>query len=97
MAADFRQRVGHVSWILFLIATQVNSVGRKLGMTVLHELLAFALAISGVIVAVVVLFVLKNGRRLVWPAVIGLLLNGALLLIGFLNIISAYSKMASGR
>lgn len=81
-----------MSWILCFVAIQINSIGRKIGMTLLHELLAFTVAISGITVAVVVLFVLKNGRRIVWPALMGLLLNGMLLLIGVVNILSASSK-----
>jgi hypothetical protein len=101
-AAPGAYNLARASWIAPLVAAGLSAFPERLfGGVVVKEGLMYLVAVAGFVVGAVALGTLRRyGRkRILVPALIGLVINGLLILIWTSNFLEAYSRAraASGR
>ena len=93
-AAAFPHQAAKASWASAALVFVLVAFGRRTGATVVIELVALALMLVGLALGVISLFgIRRHGtRRILAPALVGIIINGLLLFIFLTNFFAARAK-----
>jgi hypothetical protein len=91
---SFAHQAATLSWVCPIIVGVLARFGNQLNAPLLVGLVVFTFLIVGLILGVVALFgISKHGKKgILWPALIGIVLNGFLLFIFVTNFIAARDR-----
>ncbi len=97
--SSFSHQAAKFSWIAPLIVLGLLTVGKQLGGRVIVELVCLLLMVLGLLFGLISLFGIgKHGTRgILAPAIIGILINGLLVLIFASNFMAARAKAQQQR
>jgi len=94
----FAQQAATGSWVSFIIIIVMLAVGRKAMPVVILDLTAIIFAIAGIVAGIIALFgIHKYGaKKILAPALIGIILNGFLVLIWIMNFMQVLTMVKRG-
>lgn len=92
---SFPRQAAKASWMIFILIIFISIFGHKVMMLkVIMELLIMLLSVTATILGIIALCnIPKYGtKNILFPAIIGLVLNGFLIFIFITNLVSSYYR-----
>ncbi len=94
-SVSFPQQAAKASWMIFILIIFISVFGHKVAMLkVITELLIMLLSVTATILGIIALCNIPRygTKKILFPAVVGIILNSFLILIFITNLISSYYR-----
>lgn len=96
---SFSHQAAKLSWACPIIILVLGMLSRQAGVRVIIEIASLAIIVAGLLCGIIALFGIRtHGKRgILAPAIVGILINGALLFIFVTNFLTARAKAQQRR
>ena len=96
--APFAQQAAKGSWASFIVVVLMLGIGRSSGSAAILDMAGIILAVMGIMAGIIALCgIRKHGvKKILAPALVGIVLNGFLVFIWVVNFMRAYTAARHG-